>query len=140
MNKNKQFVMVASLGLVCGAAIPAFSQAGALKAKIPFDFAVPGQVLPSGEYTMIIRPHELKIEDDYGKPLTMVLANDASGRSAGQQGRITFRCYRDRCFLAEVWAPAHEHGLEFNLSRAEAELAKEQRGTSFAVIGEKPKP
>jgi hypothetical protein len=136
---KKQTLIFASLVLGL-AAVPGYTQTGGVKAKVPFSFAVAGKVFASGEYTMTIRPHQLKIEDEYGRPLAFALANDASGPSAGQQGQIVFRCYRDRCFLAEVWATAQEHGLEFPLSRSEAEFAKEQRGTFFAVMGEKLKP
>ena len=136
---KKPLLITASLCyvLLLGA-VPVFSQAGAVTAKIPFDFAVPGKAFRAGEYTMTIRPHTLRIGNAEGRVLAVVLANDANGRSSGQPGRIVFRCYRDRCFLAEVWAPGHEHGLEFHLSPVEAELTRQQSGVYFAVLGEKP--
>ena len=137
---NKQTLVRAGLWLVFGlGAVPAFAQA-VVKAKVPFDFVVPGKVLLSGEYTLIIRPHQLMIQDGYGRPLMAVLANDAYRQSAGQKGRMVFRCYRNRCFLAQVWAPGHDHGIEFHLSRTETQMTKAQSGTLFALIGEKPKP
>lgn len=118
--------------------VPAFAQAESVKAKIPFNFAVPGKVFRAGEYTMTIRPHELRIGAADGRVLAVMLANDADGRMVGQQGRVVFRCYRDRCFLAEVWAPGHEHGLEFYLSPVEAEFTRQESGVYFALLGETP--
>lgn len=134
---NKQIVITVSVWLLVGlGAIPANSQVG-VQAKVPFDFRVMGKAFPSGEYRMIIGPHELKIEDRYAKPLAVFLANDTLGLSAGEIGRIVFRCYGDRCFLAELWAPAHEHGLAFPRGRGEFELAREHTGTYFALLGER---
>lgn len=137
MNR-KSFIRV-GLGLVLAlGAVPAFPQAGTVEAKVPFNFVVPGKAFSSGEYQMTIRPHELRIRDANGKLIAVVLAND-SGRSAGDKGRIVFRCYRDRCFLAEVSAPGSEHGLEFPRSLHEMELGRQQSGVYFAVLGEKPR-
>lgn len=136
---NKQTLIRAGLCLLLGlGALPAFSQV-ALKARVPFDFLVPGKTLPAGAYTLTIRPHSVRIQDAYGKPLAVVLASDAY-QSAGHKGRIVFRCYRDRCFLAELWASAQEHGIEFPISRAEAESTRTQGGTLFALLAEESKP
>ena len=136
---NKQTLLRAGLCfLLALSAIPAFAQV-ALKARIPFDFEVPGKALASGVYTLTIRPHALQIGDAYGRTLAVVLASDAY-QSPGQKGRIVFRCYRDRCFLAELWASAQEHGIEFPISRAEAEPARAQSGIFFALLGEEAKP
>jgi len=135
---KKQTLITASLCLVVGLAmVPANAQAGGITARVPFNFAVSGQTFPAGNYVMIASPHQLKIEDGQGKTVAMVLANEVSGRSAGENGRITFHCYRDRCFLAEVWSPTQENGRELPTSRAEANLAKEEPGKYFAVLGEK---
>jgi hypothetical protein len=88
---------------------------------------------------MIASSHQVNIEDDYGKVVAMVLANDVSGRSAGENGQIIFHCYRDRCFLSQVWSPTQENGRELLTSRQEAELTKEGKGNYFAVLGEKPR-
>ena len=135
---NRQSLFGAGLGLVLTlGATPAFSQAGAVYAKVPFNFVVPGKTFSSGEYNMTIRPHELRIGDANGRLIAVVLSNDAGG-SAGQKGRIVFRCYHDRCFLAEVWAPGSGHGLEFPLSPHEVGLRRQQSGIYFAVWGEAP--
>jgi len=135
---KKQTLIVASLCLVAGLAISANAQTE-VKAKVPFSFVVSGKILPAGDYTMVANPHQVKIEDADGNILAMVLANEVSGH-LGQKGRIIFHCYRDRCFLAEVWPASRENGRELLTSRAEAELAKEVNGKYFAVLAEKPTP
>jgi hypothetical protein len=58
---------------------------------------------------------------------------------AGKYTMIIFHCYNDRCFLSELWSPAQEKGRQLLTSRTEANLAKEERGKYFAVLGEKPR-
>jgi hypothetical protein len=136
---KKQMFFVASL---CSAmaltVIPAHAQAGGVRSHVPFKFSVSGKILPAGEYTMIARANQVRIQDAHGKLVVMVLANDVSGRSPGDNGKIIFHCYRDYCFLSEVWAPAELNGRQLLTSRTEAGLAKEERTKYFALVGEKP--
>jgi hypothetical protein len=135
---KSQMSIVASLCVAIAlAVVPAYAQRGGVQAKVPFNFAVSGKTFPAGEYTMIAVSHQVTIEDAKGRPVAMVLANDISGRSGGANGRIVFHCYSDRCFLSELWAPTQENGRQLLTSRTEADLAKEERGKYFAVLGEK---
>ncbi len=83
---------------------------------------------------MIAGSHQVNIEDDHGKIVAMVLANDISGRAPGKNGQIIFHCYHNRYFLAEVWSPTQENGRELPTSRAEANLAREGERKYFAVL------
>jgi hypothetical protein len=133
---KSQTLIVASLCVVIGmAVVPAYAQRGGVQAKVPFDFVVSDKSFPAGEYTMIAKSHELKIEDAGGKIVAMVLVNNISGRSAGKEGQIIFHCYRERCFLTQVWSAVQENGSELLRSRAEANLAKEEREQYFAILG-----
>ena len=137
--KNR-ILIVTGLCLAVGlGVVPAYAQAGGVKARVPFNFDVSGKTFPAGDYTMIARPRQVNIEDGQGKIVATVSVNEVSGRSAGENGRIVFHCYRDRCFLAQVWSPTRENGRELLTSRAEANLAKEETGKYFAVVGEKPR-
>ena len=136
---KKQTLIVASLCLVLGLALaPAYAQAGGVHAKVPFNFVAFGKTFPAGEYTMIPSSNQIKIRNADGRVVAMVLATPGPGRSDGANGEIVFHCYRDRCFLAEVWSPARENGRQVPTSRTEAELATEEHGKDFAVLGEKP--
>jgi hypothetical protein len=137
---KKQLLIVASSCLAIGLAmVPAYAQAGGVQAKVPFNFGVSGKTFPAGEYTMIAASHQVKIQDAEGRTIATILANELSGRSAGGNGQIIFHCYRERCFLAEVWSPVEENGKQLPVSRTEAGLAKEERGKYFAVLGDKPR-
>jgi len=133
--KNQTLLAVSLCAAIGLAVCPAHAQRG-IKAAIPFNFAVSGKTYPAGEYTMIAASHQVRIEDAKGRLIAMVLANDIAGHSAGASGHIIFRCYSERCFLAELWSPTEENGRQLLTSRTEAALAKEERGRYFAVLGE----
>lgn len=118
--------------------IPACAQLGGVQAQIPFSFAVAGKTFAAGKYTMITASHQVKIQDGSGRIVAVLLTNEVSGRSVGPNGEIIFLCYGYRCFLAEVWSPAEENGRRVLTPRMDKDLQKEQRGTYFAVLGEKP--
>jgi hypothetical protein len=50
--------------------------------------------------------------------------------------KIIFHCYREHCFLSEVWSPDYEHGQCVS-SRYEEELMKKEIGKCVTVLGEK---
>jgi hypothetical protein len=135
---KKQTLIFASFCWVVGLAmVPAQAQSWNVQAKIPFNFTVLEKTFPAGDYRMIAKPHQVKIEDAQGKIVAMVLANDVSGRSGGENGGIIFHCYRDRCFLALVLSPTQGKGRELLTSRAETNLAKEDKEKYFAILGER---
>jgi hypothetical protein len=138
---KKQTLVVAALCLLIGlSAGPACAQAGGVRAKVPFGFSAAGKTFAAGEYTMVAGPHQVSVVSATdGRTVALALANKVSGGAAGKNGRIIFHCYRERCFLAEVWSPTEENGRQVLRSRAESELAKEQEGTYFAVLGTKPR-
>lgn len=136
--KNRTLT-VASLCLVVGLALVSANAQTTLEGKVPFNFTVSGKTFPAGEYTMIIKPHQLKIQDDRGKIVALVLANEVSRGSGSRRGQMLFHCYRDRCFLAEVWPVSEGDGRAVIASRAEADVAREEQGKYFAVLGEKAK-
>jgi hypothetical protein len=84
-------------------------------------------------------PHMVKIEDASQTLIAVVLANEIPGRSAGA-GQIIFHCYSYSCFLSELRSPIQGNGRQLLTSRAEAALAKKERGRYFAVLGDKPRP
>lgn len=137
---KKQILNLASLFLVVGLAmVSANAQAGGIRVNVPFNFTVSGKSFPTGEYTMVAASRQVNIQNARGTVVAMVLANDISGRSAGETGEIIFHCYRERCFLSEIWSPAWESGRQLLTSRTEEDLAKQGDGKYFAVLGEKPR-
>jgi hypothetical protein len=140
ISMKSQMLIVASLCLAVGLAVaPLNAQTGGVQAKVPFNFEVLGKTFSAGAYTMIATLDQVRIEDATGTLVARVVSNQISGRSVGPNGQIIFHCYPDRCFLSELWSPTQENGRQLPTSRAEANLAKEERGTYFAVLGEKPR-
>ena len=138
---KKQALIVVSLCLFVGlAVVPAYSQAGGVQVKVPFEFVISGRTFPAGEYTMIACPLGVAIQDEHGITIATVLASNISGRYASVNGQIIFHCYNDRhCFLSEVWSPRQGTGRQLLISGAEADLAKEESQKEFAVLGETPR-
>jgi hypothetical protein len=125
------FGLWVTAGLVSAAA---YAEPGGMKAKVPFEFVAGGKTLPAGEYRIVAAPHRVDIQDAQGKKVAVILANEISGGEAGENGKVVFRCYREGCFLTEVWSPDYEHG-EFVSSRTNKE--KNESGKYVAVLGEK---
>jgi hypothetical protein len=134
---NKQILYVFGLSLLTGMlSAQSHAEPGGMKAKVPFEFVFAGKTLPAGEYKFVAVPHRVDIQDARGKKLAVVLANEISDGSAGEDGKIIFHCYGEQCFLSEVWSPDYEQGQLVN-SVAEEKLAKKENVKYVAVVGEK---
>ena len=136
---KRQLLIVASFCLVIGLAVAPAQGQTYIQAKVPFNFTVANQTFPAGVYTMIAAPHQVKIRNAQGDIVAMSLANELSGGTAEENGRLVFHCYRERCFLWELWSTGLGNGRQLLTSRAEAALAKEETAQYFAVLGEKPR-
>jgi hypothetical protein len=134
---KKQTLSVVGVFLLGGwAVVPGYAQPGAIKANIPFDFVVAGKTLPAGQYRIVAVPHRVDLQDAKGRKIAVVLADELPARSVDADSKIIFHCYREQCFLSEVWSPDYEHG-QFVSSRYEEELMKKEIGKCVAVLGEK---
>lgn len=135
---KKHILLVACLSVTFGLAVSASAQSGAVEVRIPFNFTAAGKNLPGGDYWVSASPHMVKIQDADRRVVVLALANEVSGRSAKEKGHITFHCYRDRCFLSDLWFPAPENGRQLFTSREEASLAREGRGQYVALLWNTP--
>ena len=136
--KRQMFLVGSICWAIALTLIPASAQSGGVQVRIPFKFSLSGKTLPAGQYTMIAGSNQVRIQDAHGRMVGMVLANDVSGRSASDKGQIIFHCYREYCFLSEVWTPTELNGRQLLTSGREAGLAKTGREKYFALVGEKP--
>lgn len=135
---KKQILVVAGVLLGIGFWTgSAEAQTGGVRATVPFHFIVGGKTFAAGEYTMVAGRQRVSVVSD-GRTLAIALANDVSGHLAGATGRIIFRCYDTRCFLAELWSPTEQNGRQLLISPAESETSRERSGTYFAILGMKP--
>jgi hypothetical protein len=135
---KKQGVGIAILGLALVMSATARAQTGGVSARIPFKFSVAGRAFAAGTYRMDVTSQQVTVVSlSDGRPVAMVLANKVSGKAAGKTGRVIFRCYREHCFLREVWAPGDENGRQVMATREERDAAREGAETYFAVLGTK---
>jgi hypothetical protein len=137
---RKQILLVAAVLVGIGSWTgSAEAQTGGVRATVPFHFIVGGKTFAAGEYTMVEGRQRVSVVSAAdGRTVAIALANEVSGQLAGATGRIVFRCYDTRCFLAELWSPTEQNGRQLLISPTESESSREHRGTYFAILGAKP--
>jgi hypothetical protein len=130
---TKQTLQLTSLCLIAFAATLAQAQSR-ITVKVPFDFLISDRTFPAGQYSVSSSRDRLTVQNAAGKPVFIGIANQVSGRRVGETGQVVFHCYDDRCFLSEFWTPTRENGNQLLPSRYEGELAKQRKGTEFALL------
>ncbi|HKD01534.1 MAG TPA: hypothetical protein VKB77_03865 [Terriglobales bacterium] len=131
---KKQLLVIALLWMSAGTTL-VHGQANGVKVNVPFKFMAAGKTLSSGVYVLSSAHGRVLIENALGRGVAMALANDVSGHSSFGSGQVVFRCYRDECFLSQLWNPTEQVGHELLKSPAEIEVAKRQPGAYFALLG-----
>jgi len=134
---KKQWVRVAgllfSMGDLCAVG---YAQTGGVTAKVPFKFSVAGRTFGAGDYRIDVGSQQVTVVSlRDGRTVAMVLANKVTGKDPGKTGRIVFRCYRENCFLGEVWSPRADEGRKVMTTGAEREAARVGEERYFAVMG-----
>ena len=136
---NKQTLQLA---LLCVLAACAVTRAGAqsrVTVKVPFDFSISDRTFPAGQYSISSSHDGLTVQDAFGKPVFIGMANQISGRRVGRTGMVIFHCYDARCFLSEFWTPVAENGRQLVPSQHEGALARHKRETEFALLDQNQK-
>ena len=127
-NMNKKMLSImASLALMTVAGVASgYAQETALKAHIPFAFAVNRSALPAGDYSLgQVYQNAWVIRNDDGGPAIVTLATHNGTNQEGGAKLVFERC-GERYFLTEVRA-ASETAL-IPASKAERELEREMAG------------
>jgi hypothetical protein len=114
----------------------------ALRAHVPFSFAVNKTLLPAGDY-------DLRYEADHqflaiwgsgpnAASHAFARTRPIDGNESGEEGpaRLLFRCYGQACFLSQIWqgTAVASRGLEVPETRSERELAANRNGKIVAAI------
>jgi len=135
--KNKLFALF-GLGLLLASA-SAYAQSINLKANVPFNFALNGKTLPTGEYT--IRSidnmrNAAAISGAEQKPLVLLTMPCLSprNREISQESKLVFTRYGNTYFLSEVWIEGSGAGYSVPKSRLEHELQMAQKDTAHKVV------
>ena len=95
----------------------------AVKARVPFDFAVAGTQLPAGVYTIERQgtPGMLMLRDAAGHVKTIFQTMPVYVNGTAHSPMLVFNKYGDSYFLAKVW-PASSIGAQLNRTKIEREL------------------
>jgi hypothetical protein len=99
------------------------------KASIPFSFIVGSKTFPAGEYRVTrLNPQSdkaaLAIKSADGRLSKIVLTTPVQAAETAERAKLVFNRYGDQYFLAQVWTPADNTGLELPKSRSERTLAR----------------
>ena len=99
-------------------------------AQVRFDFHVNNLTLPAGNYTVMTTSNRVTIQlrnNDTGKSILFM----PPGRTLGKlDPRLSFHCYGDNCFLAEIWVPG---GSAYTMRKSSLESEIERSGLSATV-------
>ena len=124
--KHKVNGGMAAVVLAMALAVPMFAQqAGPMKVKVPFNFVVENERVPSGDYTIEkIANGRLRIYSSDGKFSASVVALPTQRNNELGQAHFIFHQYGSEYFLARIWTPGQTAGWEFLQGKLENELAK----------------
>lgn len=124
------------LGLLLATA-SAYAQETYVKATIPFDFIVGNQALPSGDYTvksMGSGSPALAIRNqDQGKT-NVILSQSCRKAEASDKTVLVFHRVGSRYFLSEIWTEGNPAGRQLPKSRAEVEMAMDQKTERVVIL------
>ena len=120
--------------LATGSAI-AQSQNPVMKVQVPFQFTAGNLTLPAGDYRLL-RPHQsvVLLEDSAGRGLANIITNSAENHRAQADGKLVFRGYNGRYFLAEVWRAGAQNGQTLPISGVEREFARNHKPVLLALV------
>ena len=118
----------------------AVAQGHAVKANVPFDFAVGNSHLPAGTYTITSADSRsstgVMIRSESGKIAVLAMAN-ADGKQS-KTGKLVFDKYGDQYFMREILCSNVDMNVELPVSKAEKraqqQLAKLQNGNKDQVF------
>lgn len=146
MKMKKQLLNVAAtLSLFLMLSVAAAAQTTRqMTVTIPFAFNVGKTALPPGTYTVYSTStstgNEFLLRDAANRAKVVFNTQQIQSVEAREGGRLEFRRYDDKYFLACVWAEGSNIGRELQQSSLERETAKDatlrlaQKGMQRAVV------
>src|SRR2546421_5144725 len=98
-----------------------------LVVQVPFDFNVGDQVVPAGEYDVIIPSNTggaLWVLNHNGEAQRMILGHSAE-RGGKMIAKLVFHRYGSTYFLAQAWMSGDSAGCELSKTKQERALERE---------------
>jgi hypothetical protein len=122
--KKQALTLIGVLSLLLAAG-SAFAQSVEVRANVPFDFVVNHTTLPAGRYavTSVGAGNVALMIRGFDKGVMVSNAIPAEAASASHRGKLVFRCYGDRCYLAQIWTEGSDRGRMLPKSDLESEVA-----------------
>jgi len=130
----KQVLKVAAmLMLIAGltaasAAIANGKMTKRLVVQVPFDFNVGDQVVPAGQYDVIIPSNTggaLWVLNHDGEAQRMILGRSAERHGGKMIAKLVFHRYGSTYFLAQAWMSGDNAGCELSKTKQERSLERE---------------
>jgi hypothetical protein len=118
-------------------ATAARAQQNAVKADVPFDFAVGDRAYPAGEYTLKSALHDAGIMrlDNTQEPIAgFIPSNSCENVAPSKETKLVFHRVGSRYFLYQVWIAGNLTGREFPKGRAEVEYARNQDKQELVIV------
>jgi hypothetical protein len=117
---------LAAFSLVLATAAAGYAQlAHRVEARIPFEFAVSGKVLPDGAYIVTRNTlGSLKIESLDGSYAVLAMAMYAQSNATPTEAKLVFDRIDDHYFLKQIWEPGDDAGVEIPTCKMERQLIK----------------
>jgi hypothetical protein len=131
---TKQVLKVAAMlmliaGLTAGSAAVANGKTTKrLVVQVPFDFNVGDEVVPAGQYDVIIPSitgGALWILNHDGDAQRMILVRSAERRGDKMIAKLVFHRYGSTYFLAQAWMSGDSTGCELSKTKQERALERE---------------
>ncbi len=131
----KSLAALTLFAMLAAGLVIAQSMNPAMVVRVPFEFTAGDRTLPAGEYR-ILREHQsvVRLEDVSGRGLVNIITNSAEAKVAPEDGKLVFHGYSGRYFLAEVWRAGSQEGQTLPVTRAEKELARNQKPVQVALL------
>jgi hypothetical protein len=109
-------------------------------ADVPFRFHIGQQTFEAGVYSFASDKDVLWVAEGNGPAKAGMFTNSFWGTSYTPTGQVVFNCYRQECFLFQVWFPDRDKGVQMLTSPMETEIQKKRATRVYmALLGKEAK-
>ncbi len=133
--KNTRSVLFVLAALLL--AITTQAQQNAVKANVPFDFAVGDRAYPAGEYTLgttLQDPGVMRLDNTQESIAGFIPSNSCASAEPSKETKLVFHRIGGRYFLYQVWTAGNLTGHQFPKGRAEIEYARNQDKPELVIV------
>ena len=106
-----------------------------IKAQVPFEFIVNGNILPAGEWVIEAQGDgQTHLQVSSGSHRLFVVPNATESLTASADAKMVFHRYGDRYFLSTVIGEGDNRGYEFPAGKAEKELRAQKAAEDVTLV------